>query len=1004
MAEQLELNRKKHALSGWPMIFAWLGMLIFAFHASTHMVGAGDTWVAMACGRHFINHGVDTVEPFSANSHKAGPTEEEVAKWPGWAQGVVKMVGLERFRKIHPTGWVNQNWLTHAIFYWTTHQSPVADGPADNWQGDPKTWNYKYDSLVYWKMGLYILSVICIYYTGRLLGANPALAAVFACFAMFIGRSFFDIRPAGYSNLLVAVFLLVLVLATYRNILYIWLMVPLIVFWCNLHGGYIYVFIMLTAFFGLHFISIFFPKYFVSIGKRGLIHTFAAGSATLLACLVFNPFHLTNITHTFIISFSKHAEMWREVHEWHPAFAWKNPVGTGFPFLVMLVMFIGLAVFWIFSRFISPTQENIEKNSDLEKQRFGLMTNIFGWPASAFICYVAFLALSFCDAATGLFISILFVGIILLSIRINVHIIYSLILIIPVFLELSSKQKGYAGVYIYPFLILPVFVGIFAVASMVTKKLRYKPINILFVSAAAIGSIVLMFVIVKSFKFISYSDSDGIGSYLMQFIDINKRPWHPVYERNLGHLTRAYNNYLFTVLYVVNLASIVLWLVVPLIKKAWAVVPAGQEEDQGPQYSLAKLDIAQIAIVALTVYMAIKSRRFIPIAGFAACPLMAMFITQMAGTISASFNFHKNGRFVVPSMPKWLTNSFAISGVSAVLVLGTAWGLQYKRVYLDPWPSDTRLTSPFMRMTASYVKPFWVLQFIRENKISGKMFNYWTEGGFIAYGQHPDPETGKTPLQLFMDGRAQAAYEPQAFSNWNMIMAGTRRGAQIVRSARARKRRLTNKEYQTIGKELDKVFKAKDVWVVLMPIGSKSELIIKSLEAHPDWAVAFYNNKQKMLVDTKTEQGESLIVGIGDGSTKFPDEFSRHLTVAHNILSVNKNPQQAKLGLKHAIAAFEAYPCQVAMVEITGVVFKFKDQELTRSAIAFCDMFYKDFTQNKHTYKEQHGYLNYLTSALNAGNLLSRAYSADEDRKNSYLKDMADFKKEATELHSGRMW
>ena len=67
------------------IVICWAAMLIFTFHACTHMVAAGDTWVAMACGRHFVNHGVDTVEPFSANSHKAGPTEEEIATWPNWA-------------------------------------------------------------------------------------------------------------------------------------------------------------------------------------------------------------------------------------------------------------------------------------------------------------------------------------------------------------------------------------------------------------------------------------------------------------------------------------------------------------------------------------------------------------------------------------------------------------------------------------------------------------------------------------------------------------------------------------------------------------------------------------------------------------------------------------------------------------------------------------------------------------------------------------------------------
>ncbi|MHC4755711.1 MAG: hypothetical protein ACYTBP_11270 [Planctomycetota bacterium] len=67
-------------------------MIIFACHASTHMVGAGDTWVALACGRHFLNHGVDTVEPFSANSHRAGPTEEDIKTWPRWAQWITDKV------------------------------------------------------------------------------------------------------------------------------------------------------------------------------------------------------------------------------------------------------------------------------------------------------------------------------------------------------------------------------------------------------------------------------------------------------------------------------------------------------------------------------------------------------------------------------------------------------------------------------------------------------------------------------------------------------------------------------------------------------------------------------------------------------------------------------------------------------------------------------------------------------------------------------------------------
>ena len=217
------------------MIIGWAAMLIFAFYACTHMVAAGDTWVAMACGRHFVNHGVDTVEPFSANSHKAGPTAEEVKTWPGWAQWITNTVGLDTVRYWHPTGWVNQNWLTHVIFYKLTTALGSETEPY-------------YDALVLWKFAIYILAAVALYFTARLYGVNRALAVVFVCFAMVIGRSFFDIRPAGFSNLLVAVLILVLALASYRNALYIWLLVPLVVFWSNVHGGYVYAFIVLIPF------------------------------------------------------------------------------------------------------------------------------------------------------------------------------------------------------------------------------------------------------------------------------------------------------------------------------------------------------------------------------------------------------------------------------------------------------------------------------------------------------------------------------------------------------------------------------------------------------------------------------------------------------------------------------------------------------------------------------------------------------------------------------------
>jgi hypothetical protein len=960
MAQSID-NKTRPVLSGWPMILGWLAMLIFALHASTHMVGAGDTWVAMACGRHFINHGVDTIEPFSANSHKAGPTKEEIETWPGWAQWIAGKVGMKAVKYWHPTGWVNQNWLTHVIFYWLTHLSPFADAKT-----------FSFNTLVYWKFAIYIITVICVYYTGRLLGVNPALSAMFACFAMFAGRSFIDVRPAGFSNLLVAVFLLILVLATYRSILYIWLIVPLTVFWCNVHGGYIYAFIMLVPFVVLNLLTSISKGRFVSIGLKGVYHTIAAGFITFVAVIIFNPFHLTNLTHTFVISVSKHAEMWRSVNEWHPAFEWQNPVGTGFPFLVLLILSIGLTSFWFFSYFFKPKLLRAPKDElEAQEKQFKFLSAIFGCVAAIFICWVTFISFSFVRAdATSLLLCTAFVCILLLSIYKSVHFIYLTVPLIllavgfadPGWLKVLSKwfnepdwlqniPKGYLGRYIYPFVTLPVYVIIHVFVSLFSKTLRFRLRDIAFVVFAAVVSLLLMILIFNPFKF-----KMPLLNAVKQFWELH-RIWAPEYEKNLGITYK----HLFGVLYIVNIGSIVIWLVLPYLRKLFGLIPDKISEDsQIVQYELPKIDLPLMVIAALTIYMAYRSRRFIPIAAIAACPIIAMFIDQMSRTISAVYNFYKHRSFSVSPMPYNLQIFFIFAATIAVIAFGTGWGLEFKRVYLDPWPTDPRFTSVFMRMTASNVKPFGACKFIRANKLKGKMFNYWTEGGFIAWGQEPDPNTGQTPLQLFIDGRAQAAYEPRAYQIWSAIMSG----GPAVQSAMIRK---ISPDYFKAGQWINEHLKRYDVWVVLMPL-SDSEVyngpLIKGLERNPDWALVFYTNAEKLFVDVTTPQGKELFEGISNGKTVYPDEFPKDLVIAYNNLGDTTKEQ----GLNFAIKAFNLCPSQVPMLIILSLAQYYA--EMQPSVSDFCKSYFDEFVKNKSLYAKQDGYLYRIWAALLAGGYL----------------------------------
>ncbi|GAG43563.1 unnamed protein product, partial [marine sediment metagenome] len=207
---------------------------------------------------------------------------------------------------------------------------------------------------------------------------------------------------------------------------------------------------MLVPFAALNFLTNFSRKWFVSMGRRGLYHTVGAGIAAFVAAVIFNPFHFTNLTHTYIISFSKHAKMWRMVREWHSGFEWGNRVGTSFPFLVLFILCTGLPVFWLFSRLLKPKMLKAPKNElNAQEKMFTILSKIFGVAITIFICWATFIALSFIDLdALSFIICAAFAVILLLSIYKSVHFIYFVVLLVLLGLRIADPGAGYEGRYI----------------------------------------------------------------------------------------------------------------------------------------------------------------------------------------------------------------------------------------------------------------------------------------------------------------------------------------------------------------------------------------------------------------------------------------------------------------------------------------------------------------------------------------------------------------------------
>ena len=286
-----------------------VAVLLSALWSSLAPIPTVDTWIALACGRHVAAHGVSTVEPFSSASRS--PSDQ--------TGGVIA--------RLHPTGWINQNWLTHLLFYRLVQVGGL-------------------NALVGWKVAMVLLCATVVWLAARVLGAGFELAAAAAVAACLISRSFLDIRPQMFSNLFAAVILLVFALALRRHPAHAWWTVLLTAVWANVHGGFIAVFLFVGALLVGDVTGRLLPLRSRLLSGRAVPLLIGVLSAAVTVSVVLSPFHLANLTHPLEISLSRDAEAWRTIGEWQPAWDLSNPVGNSLPFFGLLAAFALTLVAW----------------------------------------------------------------------------------------------------------------------------------------------------------------------------------------------------------------------------------------------------------------------------------------------------------------------------------------------------------------------------------------------------------------------------------------------------------------------------------------------------------------------------------------------------------------------------------------------------------------------------------------------------------------------------------
>jgi hypothetical protein len=260
-------------------------LAVAAVYAASHMDIGVDTWVSLAGGRHVLAHGVTLDDPFSFDSRQPPPPAGgALARLAAW---------------LHPTGWINQNWLTHVLLAWLAG-------------------SFGLSALAAWKLLTYALVAALLLVNARLRRAEPILAVALAAGALLASRQFFEVRAQDVTNLLAVVLMLLLTAAVLRAPRVAWLVVPLFAIWGNVHGGFIWGLLALAQFAAAGAVSARLGGRVLAVPPPTLRLLAIAAAGALVAVVAASPYRLANLTHPLVISVSSDAREWRGVFEWMP--------------------------------------------------------------------------------------------------------------------------------------------------------------------------------------------------------------------------------------------------------------------------------------------------------------------------------------------------------------------------------------------------------------------------------------------------------------------------------------------------------------------------------------------------------------------------------------------------------------------------------------------------------------------------------------------------------------
>jgi hypothetical protein len=146
-----------------------------------------------------------------------------------------------------------------------------------------------------------------------------------------------------------------------------------------------------------------------------------------------------------------------------------------------------------------------------------------------------------------------------------------------------------------------------------------------------------------------------------------------------------------------------------------------------------------------------------------------------------------------------------------------------------------------------------------------------------------------------------------------------------------------------------------------------------------------------------------LMEDILTGKAKFPDDFSRNLVLAYNMLFRIDDPKAKQEGITLAIRALNEHPCQPVMQIL---IYAARFSELRPAITEAIGKYYDDFVKNHQTLSKEDGYQHKAIAAINAAGYLGHLARSNKDQEKAeqYGTMQGQIAKELNELTQNKRW